>query len=59
MTILGVALVPYGLLSSEPFVIYEMSALALVIGGMGILVTAVLAVKEDPHSDEEDLKPNE
>lgn len=58
LTILGVLLIPYGIFTGEPLLIYEMSALALVIGGLGVLVTAVLAVEEDPNSKKEDLDPS-
>ncbi len=57
-TLAGVILAFYGPFSGEQFLIYEMSALALVLGGMGILVTAVLAVKQDPDTSEEDLDPD-
>lgn len=58
LTILGFVLIPYGPFSGEPLLVYEMSALALVLAGLGILVTAVLAVKEDPDSDTEELNPS-
>lgn len=56
-TIAGLLLIPVGFISGEPILIYMMSAFALVLAGLGVLVTAVLAVKEDPDSSEEDLKP--
>lgn len=43
--------------SGEPPVIYIMSAFALLFGGLGIIVTAVLAIHEDPESSQDDLKP--
>lgn len=57
LTIAGVALMPYGFVAGEPFLVYEMSAVALVLGGLGVLVTAVLAVKEDPDSSTDELQP--
>lgn len=56
-TLGGIAVAAYGPFSGEPIFIFEMSAIALILAGMGILVTAVLAVKEDPDSDTEDLDP--
>lgn len=58
-TLLGLCLVPLVVVSGEPPLIYLMSAGALILGGMGILVTAVLAVKEDDTLEEEDLLPEE
>lgn len=55
LTLTGLGLVPYVVWSGEPPVIYEMSALALIFGGLGVIVTAVLALKEDADSSEEDL----
>jgi hypothetical protein len=57
-TIGGVILALYGPFTSEQFLIYEMSAFALVLAGLGVLVTAVLAVKEDPDTSEDDLDPD-
>jgi hypothetical protein len=57
-TLAGIALVPFVLVSGEPPLIYLMSAGALVLSGMSILVTAVLALHEDPEASEEDLDPD-
>lgn len=57
LTIVGLGLIPYVFFSDEPPLIYLMSAVALVLGGLGVVVTAVLAVHQDPDSDPEDLKP--
>lgn len=57
MTIVGVVLVPIGPFTGEPLLVYEMSAAALIVGGLGVLITAMLAVKQDPNVSEEDLKP--
>lgn len=57
LTILGVLLLVYTPLSGEPPLIYFMSALALIIGGLSVLVTAVLAVAEDPDMTSDDLDP--
>lgn len=57
LTLGGVVLIPYVFLSGEPPVIYLMSAGALILGGLGVVVTAVLAVREDPDSSTDDLKP--
>lgn len=57
-TLGGFVLAFYGPWSGEQVLIYEMSAIALVLAGLGILVTAVLAVKEDPDSDPEELSPD-
>jgi hypothetical protein len=57
-TLAGIALVPLVFISGEPPLIYLMSAVALILGGMGVLVTAVLAVKEDPETTEEDIRPD-
>lgn len=56
--LLGIGLALYGPWSGEPILIYEMSALALFIGGLGVLVTAVLAVREDPEMQDNDLNPD-
>lgn len=53
----GTALAFWGPFSGEQFLIYEMSAWALIIGGMGVVETAILAVRQDPETDPEDLKP--
>lgn len=45
ITLSSVALVLYGIHTKEPLLIYEMSAFALVFGGMGIVITAVLALE--------------
>lgn len=57
-TLGGIVVAVYGPWSGEPIFIFEMSAVALILAGLGILVTAVLAVKEDPESDEEELNPD-
>lgn len=57
-TLAGILLALYGPFSSEQFLIYEMSAVALILAGMGILVTAILAVKEDPELSHDDLDPD-
>lgn len=57
MVLAGLVLVLGGFVTSEPPLIYQMSAWALVIGGLGFLVTALLALREDPEASEEDLKP--
>lgn len=58
---LGVVMTDLGVLLSliwplvargEPPLIYEMSALALVFGGIGVIVTAVLAKDAEDASDE-------
>lgn len=58
LTIVGLIAIPYGPFSGEPLMVYEMSAVALVLGGLGVLVTAVLALKQDPNTSEEDLAPS-
>jgi hypothetical protein len=58
-TLGGIVLGLYGPWSGEQFLIYEMSAVALILAGLGILVTAVLAVNEDPDSDPEELLPDD
>jgi hypothetical protein len=57
LTLGGFALIPYVFFAGEPPVIYLMSAVALVLGGLSVVVTAVLAVHSDPNSDPKDLKP--
>jgi hypothetical protein len=57
LTLGGLALIPYVFFAGEPPVIYLMSAVALVLGGLSVVVTAVLAVHSDPQSDPKDLKP--
>ena len=56
-TIAGVILIVVGFFVDEPPLIYQMSAWTFMFGGLGIVVTAVLALKEDPDLTEEDLKP--
>lgn len=50
MTNLGLGACGYVVRTSEPPLIYEMSALALLFGGIGVVVTAKLA-QNDPNSD--------
>lgn len=63
LTLLGFAfgvLTPFAVWAGGVWLLlltYVMSFLALVLGGMGILVTAVLAVKTAPDVSEEDLNP--
>lgn len=58
MTLVGIVLLPVGPFSGEPPLIYYMSAFALIVGGMSVLITAVLAIKEDDKASEEDLRPS-
>lgn len=58
LCVISLALIPYVFLAGEPPIIYLMSASALLLGGLGIVVTAVLAVKEAPDSDVDDLRPS-
>lgn len=58
VTAVGLALIGYLPFSGEPPLIYLMSAVALVLAGLGILVTAVLALKEDDDASEDDLLPD-
>lgn len=51
MTLAGLALAVYGIRTSEPFLVYEMSAFALVFAGMGVVITAVLALETSDTAD--------
>lgn len=53
----GFGLMVWGPFAGEQFLIYQMSAFALILGGMGVLVTAILAVKQDPDTSEADIDP--
>lgn len=58
LTIVSFLTLLYLPFSGEPPVIYVMSALALVLTGLGLIFTAVLALKEDDAASEEDLSPD-
>lgn len=53
----GIVIAAVGPMVDEPPLVYQMSAMALILGGAGIAVTAVLALKQDPDSSEDDLLP--
>ena len=54
MVLGSVPLVVYGAWTSEPFLVYEMSAAALLFGGIGVVVTAetLSEVAEDVDGDD-------
>ena len=41
----------YGPFSGEPVLIYEMSVLALILTGIGLVLTAVLLLKQERNED--------
>lgn len=47
----SLVLVVYGVRTKEPLLIYQMSAFALVLAGVGLIITAVLAVEETDEAD--------
>lgn len=55
MVLVSVVVIGYGAFTSEPPLIYQMSAFALLFAGLGLLVTAVLAIESSDTSEDVDF----